>query len=223
MARAWWTLGAASVGIVGLIGLAHLPVARPLLLALSGESCPVGMDKVLSADQQRSARETSVSKVRGAEPARSRPAFGFKLDETTKSELEAWASNKGVTCTAQGVMLNCDPIAPGTLDSPLPFDSVAFHFDEQQRLVGITARQASVPAELALAQVASTAAALAETVGPITVEHGQTSPEWLSTGMMNQRSSELRFSDYRALITATNVGQGRVSFRMVLQSLSPSA
>lgn len=216
-------LGAASVGIVGLMGLAHLPVARPLLLALSGESCPVGMDKVLSAEQQVAARETSVAPLRGAEPARSRPAFGFKLDETSRTDIKTWASSHNVTCTEMGVMFNCTGLPPGAMEFPLSFDSASFQFDSQERLVGITVRQSDVSAEVALRQLSDTAASLSESVGPVTSERGQTSAEWLGKGMLSQRSSELRYSDYRAQITATNVGQGRVVFRMVVQSLSPRA
>src|SRR5262245_48702825 len=85
-------LGAAT----GLVGLAHLPAARPWLSWL-GARCPVGRVSRTDVD---AARGVALASLKGSATAPSRPAMGLRLEESKESEVLDWARRHQLRCLA---------------------------------------------------------------------------------------------------------------------------
>src|SRR5262245_34608618 len=111
----WWTrrLGGAVLGGTILVGLLHLPAARPLLMRLG--ACPVRA----TAQQTERARRGAMDKLRGAHPAPARPALGFALDTTTLADVQAWGRGHRVRCVAsmQDTLVKCDSVPAAAVAS----------------------------------------------------------------------------------------------------------
>ena len=213
--------GVLSIALVGLIGLAHLPIAAPLLGLWTGGGCPVGLDHPLAPAARDAARATALEVVRGVGTAGDRPALGFALDGTSRVEATAWAATHGVVCTDARELKQCGPV-PATAIPDGPRDSLVFEFDAGDALVSVTAGR-RVPAAEAVAVYVALEAGVAERAGPATLQRGEPTAEWLDRGPLTQLSSEFRFADYRAQLTATNLGPGRIAVREVYQALRPAS
>src|SRR5262249_4844409 len=109
--RAGGALGAATL----VVGLLHLPAARPLL-ALVG-ACPVGHE---SASEIEEARGLALRSLRGSQPAPARPALGFTLERTTEAEVREWARTRGIPCESsrEATLLVCSAVTAGSIQSP---------------------------------------------------------------------------------------------------------
>jgi hypothetical protein len=76
-----------------VVGLLHLPFAKPLLASLSGRGggCPMGWERAetLTPAQVESRRAKMLATTRGGAKAAGRPALGFALEGTTRGEIDA--------------------------------------------------------------------------------------------------------------------------------------
>ena len=217
MSRALILTAAAGAALVGLVGLAHTPAARPLLRLVAGGSCPVGAGIPADPAVVDQARAQSVPKLRGERPAASRPAAGFRLDADDPAAVAAWAAQHGISCQPEGALTTCSPVPAGVLPDGVAHDSISFQFDSAQHLIAVMVRTNALPAEAAAETVAAGAAALTAEVGPPVTARGDAST---LNRPLAQLSAEFRFADYRALLTATNVGGGRIAYRAMYQSLN---
>ncbi len=207
---AWRALGAASlfaVVVVGVIGLLHMPMARPLLGLLGratravGATCPLGFDRPVDEAMKQARRRQFAAQHAGQAMAQSRPARNFVLDHTTRAEISAWAEAEHLTCrSGRAIELDCS-MAPGSL---------WFTFDESDRLVELVAVRRFADAAQVSAELDARAEDLARRVGESTRVEGDASPAVLGHGLLRQASREFRFLDYYALLRATNMGDGFV-------------
>jgi hypothetical protein len=182
-------------------------------------SCPVGFGADLSPEARDAARDVAMRAVRGDGPAAERPALGFTLDTTTRAEVAAWATDHGVLCTDKATTTRCSAVPAVALGAAHDVDSVTFQFDSSSHLVGVSSELTAASPDEAVKLVTDASATLATRAGPPTSQHGEASGAWLAKGAMNQLATEFRFVDYRAQVTATNLGSGRVKVREVYQSI----
>ncbi|EYF07461.1 hypothetical protein [Chondromyces apiculatus] len=229
------------VGVVGftllavaVIGFAHTKHGRSLLALMRGApGCPVGMDAKLSPEELEQVRGKVLASVRGDERALVRPALGFVLDATTRADVERWAQEKGVRCepAKRGAALRCLDVpvsALAAVDAGVekaetrvpshPVDGLFFGFDGHGRLVSLDASRDHLSAAEAAQLVEEVREDLAAQAGPPALERGVPGAEYLQGGALRQIASEFRFSDYRAQVSATNLGQ-KVVVREQYQSI----
>jgi hypothetical protein len=199
------------------IGFLHTPWGRPVLFALM-PSCPVGFGSVLTTEERDAAHAAALSTVRGDVRAAGRPALGFALDTMTRAELDAWVAAHGLTCTERLTTRKC-PAPAGTLPDR-PEGELSFQLDAHDRLVAVTWEVTGLSAADSLALVDRAEASVLP-AGPPTSTLGEPGAEWIAGGKLRQRSFEHRFVDYRAQLSATNVGGGRFRVREVYQSIPP--
>jgi hypothetical protein len=216
MARVWFFTAAGAVAFVGLVGLAHLPAARPLLRICAGGACPVGADAPADPAVIDQARASTLPALRGETAAASRPAAGFRLDEDDAASVAAWAVQHKLSCAKEGALTTCGPVPAGLLPEGRAHDTISFQFDANDKLVTVMARVNALPAEEAAATVQARTAVLEAAVGPAYSARGDAAS---LSKPLSQVSAEFRFTDYRAQLTATHVGGGRIAYREVFQSL----
>ena len=187
-----------------LIGALHLPIARPLLGAL-GMGCPLKA----SPEEVEAARLRSARAVRGTEPSPARPALGFRLDQMTRAEVEAWASQSGLSCqpSQQGMVLRCKAVPATALgEAEGMVDDLTFGFRPQDgRLVNLTALRAQPDPGAAAETLQRIRAGLAAKLGEGRLL-GQPTALYLAGGALRTALVEYRFRDYLADVSATNLG-----------------
>lgn len=204
-----WSGGAiAAFLVVSLV--VHLPIVQHAMGWTNRDgtgACPFG---------QGSARVAAApAPVRTGSAARSRPALGFTLAVTTRDELLAWASEHRIACAAKraGTQLDCADVPAALLadhGGDLAGTSTWFELDDRGVLYAIkTVRRTEDVTRVAQAFAATTAALTARAGGP-SQSAGSSAPATLASGAFQQASSEYRFRDYRAVIRATNMGDGYV-------------
>lgn len=205
-------------GGVALLGVAlaamiamHLPPIRGYLAArghTGGGMCPAGFgpQTAAGAAAQRARRVA----LRGSAPARSRPALGFALDQTTAADVARWAAQHGVACTRQhgGTLVQCRDV-PGALVPDAGDHALAvvwFQLDGRGTLSAIRTMRRDRAAAPVAAMFATAQRTLTAQVGAPARRDGSAAPEELSQGALRQASIEYRFADYRAVVRATNMG-----------------
>jgi hypothetical protein len=210
-------LGTGVAGLfVAVLGFAHTPAGRPLLGALGRVAhggCPFGYDKPMSPAERERQRSSFARVHRGSERAASRPALGFVLDRTTRSEVIAALGKHGVSCAAaRGLSdLTCNGVPSVALGgAPAPARNLWLTFGTREQLLSIVAiSRASSPNSISGAFVA-TERELGQDAGAATQTRGDANPEALAQGTLRQASAEFRFSDYYALTRAANLGKSFV-------------
>ena len=163
-------------------------------------------------------------KLRGAERALARPALGFALDQSTKTDVESWAKAHNIACTVPktGPDLDCAKvpaeILPQAGGGPVA-KSVWFVFDSHDRLVSVTAIRYDSDPESAASLYNGKVKSLAQTAGPPSKGEGETSAEFLSAGLWRQARSAFAFNDYHAQTSVTHLRQGEFMFVEEYRSL----
>lgn len=203
--------GGAAVAAFLLVSLVvHLPIVQHAMGWTNRDgagACPFGNGSTRVA--------AAPSPLRTGTAAWSRPALGFKLAATTRDELLAWAHEHGIACTATrgGTQLECADVPAVLLadhGGDLPSTSTWFELDDRGVLYAIrTLRRTEDVTRLARA-FAATTAALTARAGTATRSAGSSAPATLASGAFQQASREYDFRDYRAVIRATNMGDGFV-------------
>jgi hypothetical protein len=208
------TAGAVVVAF-GLVGLAHAPFARSLLMSVGG--CPVAGARMTPGLAER-ARQLALAGDRPGITAPWRPALGFALGSTTIPEARRWARRERVDCgeTRPGLM-TCAGVAPEALGAgPTQgkIDELTLAFDPQGRLVNMTTLRAHLTPLLAATEARAIVASLAERLGPAQRRGGDF--EVSSLGATPARSISTvayRFDDYVADVTAMNAPSSGPSIR----------
>jgi hypothetical protein len=217
--RRWarWAVGAIAVLVV-VATVLHLPGVRPWLAArghTGGAVCPFGYGRS-TTDTGRRARRDALDRPspRGTTAAHERPALGFDLDHATAADLARWASAAGVSCELHhgGAQIECSQVpatalpgagAPGVI-------SLAFELGDDGTLASIRAVRRGADAAAIAAAFAALEHQLTEHAGPPVARDGDATPDGLAAAMLRQAMIEYRFTDYRAVVRATNMGDGFV-------------
>jgi hypothetical protein len=210
-------LGVGVVGgavlLTGAIGLLHLPAAAPVLRAISGGLvCPITRGTPEQIDR---AHDLGAAAIRAAASARapSRFALGFRLDETRRADLDAWAARYGVTCRAisrNDNLQRCTDVPPYLLGHQPGTDlhameEVTFEFKATGELVNVqTMRRRLSPDEAAMMAERLERAA-AEALGSPTTLGGAPTAAHLARAPLSTYVAVHSFTDYRATISATNL------------------
>ena len=209
------------VGGMALVGVLHLPAARPIL-RLARSLCPV---RDVSAAEVESARSPALRALRGRAPAPRRPALGFVLGVTRQEEAEKWASGRGVSCrlSTRGLgYLGCTNVPPDALGLSPDEGAVAdlvLAFDGRGRLIGVDALRRGLPADRAAGAGAAIERRLRPDIGVPSEAAGEWSSAYLGAGPMRTRQVRYRFLDYAAVVTATFVPEAGVILREQYLSL----
>src|SRR6185503_1744965 len=199
-------VGGAALCGTALIGLLHLPAARPLLAWLG--ACPV---RATPTATER-ARAHALVRLRGTVAAPARPALGFTLDTTTLADVRAWADGHRLACAAsmQDTLLKCDGVPAAAIPgAKAPVDEVAFGFRARDgRLASVTTTTAGLAASAASARLTATAASLSAALGAAPTASRLPTDTNDAAG---PRLVAYRFSDYIAGVSATPMsGRGVV-------------
>jgi hypothetical protein len=216
--------GLALGGSIALGGVLHMPFARPLLARL-GAFCPV---RTVSAAEVDAARGPALAALRGEAKAKSRPALGLRLDETTAAQARAWADANGLACTTPpkaAHTLACSNVPAEALGLPRAqgnVHDVALAFDARGVLVavdalrrGLTPRDAAGAGAAIVNRLSADLGAPSEHAGDWTAEH--------LDGPLHTSIVRFRFRDYVATVTATHVPGTGVILREQYLSVAPSA
>ena len=214
---------AVPVAAVAFMGIAHTRVGRPLLSVFGGSrvGCPVSTANA-SPQQIEDQRAATMKAQRGAERAKSRPALswpdgdlglrrGFVLTQSTKADVVAWASARGVTCSEElaKTALRCReiPVDGGTIRD------LYVRFEPSGVLVGVDAIRDATSGDAAIALVEAIAKTIARDAGEPSATRGEASGAALERDTYASRAIEFRFRDYSADVSATNMGEGGLVVR----------
>ncbi len=201
--RIFLALGATLIVLTALIGVAHTRWGHPLLALfpfMKGK-CPVGLDATPA--ELDAGRARALQAVRGEGLAPMRPAAGFELERTHRTDIAHWASAHDVACHDVMRSLECDRVAADALDGVgFAPERVPFTFDAHDVLVGLMADSQRIRKDDALAIERAMSATLDTELGPASTHYEARTLD----APLSQAGSEHRFSNYRVLVTATNVG-----------------
>lgn len=202
-------LGAAL--FTGVVGLLHLPAAAPVLRMLSPASvCPLMRGTPAQIDRAHAIGAAAIRSSASA-PAPSRPALVFRLDETRKGDLDAWATDHGVTCKSiagNETLQRCTAVPASAIGEPEPLgalEEVTFEFRSTGELVNVQTLRRHLTPEQA-AHAAEHLERNAEgALGTPTTSAGTPSVAHLSRGVLSTYVAVHTFEDYRATVSATNL------------------
>jgi hypothetical protein len=210
-----------TLALTGVVGFAHTPAGRPLLKmlgmrGLAAGTCPLGYDHAATPEDREAASHRFASSHAGDTAAASRPAVGFDLDHTTRSDVQAWAYANGVTCAAaKGPYdLACSDV-PGAL-LPAAYRGAGsatlwLTFGEGERLLEVSSlvrAPSAAPVSAAFAAVTSDVARAAGQAPTVTED--ASAERLASSGSLYQATAEFRLRDYYAVARATHVRDGFV-------------
>ena len=208
-------IAAIAVVATTLMGVLHLPFARPVLALFRGtkvEVCPMGWTRAetLTPAQVESRRAAMLAPTRGATKALARPAFGFVLESTTRAQIDAWAKTNNIVCRADrhNAGLDCTGVPATTLPSPGLLSGVLHvmpGFDAQDKLVSLQVTGSFQDAESAARAASQLMEELNRIAGPSALRKGEPTAEYLSRNALGQSRAEWRFLDYDAKVMVTNM------------------
>jgi hypothetical protein len=154
-----------------------------------------------SAQEIDKAHQGALAKERGTETAPARPAFGFALDKTTRSEILAWAEQARVACQRdRGALIRCNAVpasAVGAPDVQGPITSLSFAFNAQDKLVDVSSMRMHMTPSAGLAAVTDITGSLTRQLGEPHKHLGAFDLEHLSQKSVAGLSNiAYRFRDY---------------------------
>ncbi len=148
----------------------------------------------------------------GQIPTSDRPALGFALGVTTRSDVDRWATEHQIRCKAQrrGAIVECTDVpAELVAGAALAATSLWFRFDDGS-LAGIqTVRRTPVVGDV-VAAFHAVETSMTSVVGPPSRHDGVAIEDSLSRGALRQATVEYTAPSYRAVVRATNMGNGYV-------------
>jgi hypothetical protein len=200
---------------MGLVGLAHAPFARSLLMTVGG--CPMAGARMTPAMAER-ARRIALATDRAALSAPARPALSFALDTTTRDEAHAWARREGIACEdPRPGLMTCARVEPEAVGLPPTggrIDELALEFDPRERLVNMTTFRTHLTPAVASAEARAIVASLADKLGPAEQRAGDFATSRLGGPAAGSISTvRYRFDDYVADVTAMNAPTSGPSIR----------
>src|SRR5204862_7584581 len=134
--------------------------------------------------------------------------------------VRTWVVEKGLACVDEEfARLHCTDVPAAALGVEMPVADLVVAFDAQDRLQGIDVHTGSLAADDAARLVEERSQAIAKQAGPPTSSRGEATGAWLTSGPLAQVSESFHYSDRRAELTATNLGDGRIVLREFHQTL----
>ena len=210
-------IACASVALLALVGLGHTRAARPLIAWMGGSApgCPV---REIDPVKLEAARVASLAPLRGKDLAPVRPALQFVLRTSTRRDVVIWARASHVPCGDEmnGGALRCRDVpatATGAQIGASDVNDLFFRFDPAGSLVSVDAMHAGVSGEAASTYLDTVSVALSKDLGPADKPMGEHSARYLSGDLYAQSSTQFRFRDYAADVSATNFGDRGVVVR----------
>jgi hypothetical protein len=199
----------------GLVGLAHAPFARSLLMSLGG--CPMAGARMTAAQADR-ARHMALGADRPTASAPARPALVFALDSTTLDDARRWARREHVDCDdPRPGAIHCTGVRADALGLPATqgrVDELALEFDPDGRLVNMTTFRTHLRPAVASTEAHAIVASLAERLGPAARSAGDFAASSLGGPAARSISTVMyRFGDYVADVTAMNAPSSGPSIR----------
>lgn len=195
------------LGLVGLVGVAHTPMGRPLLAWMGGAAggCPVALARATPAALERG-RVDATTPMRGEAKAPARSALGLTLMRSSRGDVDAWAKATGATCATelQGAALRCALPADASAVATSAMSDVLFRFDERATLVAIDAMTPAPDAAAAIARVDAASATVAATLG-VDARRADATADALDEPLA-RASASYRYSDYVVELVASNMG-----------------
>ncbi len=227
LARAGVGIGVGALALTGLIGVLHLPFAAPLLRMIRiGAVCPLTRGTPEQIDRAHAIGGAAIhASATASAPAR--PALGFTLDQSTRADLDAWATRHGLSCSSIGGNANlrrCTDVPASAVGEPEVLgviEEVAFELRGTGELVNVeTLRRGLTPARAALV-TSDLERTAASTLGEPGRSGGQATAAHLAHGYLSSFVAEHVFTDYRATVSATNMGKTGVMVREQYLSARP--
>ena len=197
MRTALIALGAALAGVL----LLHVP----LVFGHHGGTgvCPFGYGTRAAAGPLHHNPQ-----LRGSVAARTRPALGLDLQVATRATVERWAKAGGGTCAERRGQLACSGIRQP--DAP-DVTSAWFTFDGQGALDTVRTVRRTGDLGAITGEYNRLVAILSQQAGaPYRIDATPADAAALGAGALRQATAEYRFTNYRALLRATNMGNGYV-------------
>ena len=199
---------------IGLVGALHSKAARPLL-AMLGVPCPVDNT---TAEQVSALRASGLAHLRTDQIAPARPVpGGFVLDRTTAEEAARWADKNDIACddVKHGYRyLRCRGVDANKLGlAGPPVSELWLSFGPSGHLVGIDVYRRGMSAGDTTAAWDGARYALRNALGMPTSTMGDPSPEVLSGSPLQTARLQYRFSDYVAIVTASNLPYAGLAVR----------
>lgn len=208
MRRALKVIAALAGAFTAFMVLVHLPAVQRVMGwrdARGNVICPVGF----------ATPRTSLASLLTAPPRRAapgpRPALGFALDAMTRGEVDAWATQYDLRCTARrdGAQLECVDVPARALGDRDGLTATAwFEFDGRGDLIAVRASRRTSDAAPVAAAFRTTEHELSTEVGAPVARSGDAAT--LTAGAFQQAMVEHRGPGYRAVVRATNLGDGYV-------------
>lgn len=194
--RALLGLGVAAGLFTAFMFLVHLPsvqVAMGWTKPDGTGACPFGHGNPMVAARP---------------PGPTQTALGFELGAMTSRDVAAWARQHGIRCTTRRAAIECPGVPAGAFSQGLDSGTgtLWFELEASDTVIGIKSSRRSQHH----ARVAETFTAIERS---LTSERGQPyaasgATDGLSSGLFHQATREFRADGYRALIRATNMGDG---------------
>jgi hypothetical protein len=211
-----WVIGASTLLALTMAvgGFLHTKAGRPLLARMFPNACPMNFATAERVDQ---ARRIAVAVDRGSSSAPARPAFGFRLDASTKSDVLAWAKAHHVSCTDEHAwLIKCDEVDPVALGRPASegrVEELALGFRPDGRLVNVTTLRRHLTPEEGNRVAEQIGRELYRQLGKAR-EPDQVVGEGTLTGdALSSKRVSFRYADYAADVVALNLPQSGVAVR----------
>lgn len=200
------------IALFALTALAHTKVGLGMIAFVTGsDGCPFGGAQpamtVAAADQLR----VDAIRTHVTEAAPARPALGFVLDATRRSDVVAWTLTHALRCRTDrsGAGVTCRGVEGETLPSPIAgvHGVLAFGFDTADRLVSVSFQTASTTPKARALEVAGIAMAQLEQLG------ATSTGDALDARSFVRRETRATYADYTATVVASNAGKRWVSIQ----------
>lgn len=201
-----WAGGAIAAFLLVSVAV-HLPVVQRAMGWTNPDgtgACPFGHGGQRLADL--------IAPPRLGPAARPRAVLGFTLGATTRDQILAWARDHGVTCAPRRgrAEIECTDVPAALLGGGLVGTSAWFEVDPRGVVRAIkTSRRTTDVAHMAGAFDAI-AATLTAQAGEPARSVGSAAPHDLARGAFRHAMREYRLTDFRAVVRATNMGDGFV-------------
>lgn len=193
------------VALFGLVGLAHAPPFRTLLMRAA---CPLGGDVDATAAVREATRQRAIAERKGTTPAPARTVFGFSMGTDSRAEVDAWVKSHDAKCSEDRskMVLDCELASLEFFGMAVP-GTVFFRSDDKGRLVSMLVTVKADDAQ-ASALAAKWNETLDSVLGPPQLARGE-----VTDAVLSQSWSEHRFSDFVTSVSRTNMGAAqRVNF-----------
>jgi hypothetical protein len=180
-----------------------------------GVPCPVDNT---TAEQVSALRASGLAHLRADQAAPARPVpGGFVLDGTSAEDAARWAHENGITCddVKHGYSyLRCRGVDANKLGlAGPPISELWLSFGPSGHMIGMDVYRRGMSASDTTAAWDGARYALRNALGTPTSTMGDASPEVLSRSALQTARLQYRFSDYVAIITASNLPYAGLAVR----------